>query len=252
MSFADRAAQSLREGQAAQAAAAAAAAAVAATTSSRIISAESVDGARAFDLTELAGARPQQPRRLSSRDLSNDTARAAYALGHKRGYDQGARAGFQQGYEQGSQALEAFESRKAADTAAQMQRLLDGFARDLAAMESQVASDLVSLAVDIARQVLRRELSVDEASLLPAAREALRALGEGASAVEVHLNAEDAARIAPRLEAAQTNPCRVVVDDMLPRGGCRVEGDTGVAEAGFAERWQAVLARLGRDEEPFE
>ncbi|MGZ5179106.1 MAG: FliH/SctL family protein [Ramlibacter sp.] len=217
---------------------------------SRIIAAEALGGVRAFDLDELAGARPAPARRLSARDLSNETARAAYALGHRRGYEQGARAGLQQGYSEGSQALEAFESRKAADTAAQMQRLLDGFARDLAAMESQVASDLVSLAVDIARQVLRRELTVDEDALLPAAREALRALGEGASALEIHLHPQDAARIAPHLEGAQGGACRVVADEDLPRGGCRVEGDTGMAEAGFEARWHAVMARLGRDEEP--
>ena len=217
---------------------------------SRIIAAEALGGVRAFDLDELAGARPAPQRRLSSRDLSNETARAAYALGHRRGHEQGARAGLQQGYSEGSQALGAFESRKAADTAAQMQRLLDGFARDLAAMESQVASDLVSLAVDIARQVLRRELTLDQDALLPAAREALRALGEGASALEIHLHPQDAARIAPHLEGAQGGACRVVPDDNLPRGGCRVEGDTGMAEAGFEARWHAVMARLGRDEEP--
>ena len=42
----------------------------------------------------------------------------------------------------------------------------------------------------------------------------------------------------------------LVADEDLPRGGCRVEGDTGIAEAGFETRWQAVMARLGRDEEP--
>ena len=218
---------------------------------SRIIAAEALQGVRAVDLKELAGPRPEPgPRRLTSRDLSNETPRAAYALGHRRGYEQGARAGLQQGYEQGSQALEAHQSRKAADVAAQMQRLLDGFGRDMAALQAQVASDLVSLAVDIARQVLRRELSIDEAALLPAAREALRTLGEGASALELHLNPEDAARIGPQLDAVQSGSVKLVADEALPRGGCRVEGDTGIAEAGFEARWQAVMARLGRDEEP--
>src|SRR3954451_4177534 len=120
----------------------------AAPNASRIIAAEALGGGvRPVDLGELAGARPA-PKRLTSRDLSNETARAAYALGHRRGYEQGSRAGLQQGYEQGSQTLEAHESRKAADLAAQMQRLLQGFTRDLATMEAQVASDVVTLAVD--------------------------------------------------------------------------------------------------------
>jgi flagellar assembly protein FliH len=221
-----------------------------AAASSRIIAAEALQGAQAFDLTELAGAREPVQRRLTARDLSNETARAAYALGHRRGYEQGARAGLQQGYAEGSQALEAHQSRKAADIAGQMQRILDAFGRDMAALEAQVASDLVSLAVDIARQVLRRELSHDEEALLPVAREALRTLGEGAAALEIHLHPQDAERIAPHLDAVQAGRCKVRQDPSLPRGGCRVEGDTGIAEAGFDTRWQAVMARLGRDEEP--
>ncbi|TFZ08344.1 FliH/SctL family protein [Ramlibacter humi] len=221
-----------------------------AAPTSRIIAAEALAGVRAFDLTELAGAKPAPVKRLTSRDLSNDTARAAYSLGHRRGYEQGAKAGLQQGYEQGSQALESHESRKAADVAAQMKRLLEGFTRDLSTLESQLASDVVSLAVDIAREVIRRELALDEQALLPAAREALRALGEGASVLEVHLNPTDAERIAPALQGAQPAP-RVVPDADLPPGGCRVEGDTGIAEASFTARWQAVMARLGRDGEPF-
>lgn len=223
----------------------------AAPPASRIIAAEALGGVRAFDLTELAGARPAPPvKRLTSRDLANDTARAAYALGHRRGYEQGAKAGLQQGFEQGSQALESHESRKAADVAAQMKRLLEGFTRDLSTLESQLASDVVSLAVDIAREVIRRELALDGQALLPAAREALRALGEGASVLEVHLNPVDAGRIAPALQGAPSAP-RVVPDADVPPGGCRVEGDTGIAEAGFTARWQAVMARLGRDGEPF-
>jgi flagellar assembly protein FliH len=227
----------------------------AAPAGSRIIAAEALQALEAVqvDLKELGGPRPAV-RRLTSRDLSNETARAAYGLGHRRGHEQGQRAGqqqgFAQGYEQGSQALEAFQSRKAADVAAQMRSMLEGFTRDMAALEAQAASDLVTLAVDIARQVLRRELALDEAALLPAAREALRTLGEGASALEMHLHPEDAARIAPHLDAVQAGRCKVVQDPDLPRGSCRVEGDTGIAEAGFEARWQAVMARLGRDEEP--
>lgn len=217
---------------------------------SRIIAAEALSGVAAFDLAELPGAPTEPLRRLSARDLSNETARAAYALGRRRGFEQGARAGLQQGYSEGSQALEDFQSRKAADVTRQMQGVLDAFRAEMQALESQVASDLVSLAIDIARQVLRRELSQDEAALVPAAREALRQLGEGASQIEVLAHPDDAALLQAQLDPAQAGACRVTADASLPRGGCRVEADTGVAEAGFEARWQAVMASLGREEEP--
>jgi flagellar assembly protein FliH len=221
-----------------------------AAPASRIIAAEALRGVASFSLTELAAQGDAPTRRLSARDLSNETARAAYALGRRRGIAQGTQTGMQQGYSEGSQALSEFESRKAADVARQMQQLVEGFRAEMAALESQVASDLVSLAVDIARQVLRREPSTDAAALLPAAREALRALGEGASQLELHVHPADAALLGSQLEAVQAGLCRVQEDPAMPRGDCRVEADTGVAEAGFEARWQAVMAVLGREEEP--
>ena len=132
---------------------------------SRIIAAESLRGVSSFSLTELgAGAGPAATHQLGRRDLTNDAARAAYTLGRKRGFEQGAREGLEQGYSEGSQALEEFNSRKAADVAQGMQALADAFRSQMAALESQVASDLVSLAIDLARQVLRRELATDPAA----------------------------------------------------------------------------------------
>lgn len=217
---------------------------------SRIIAAEALRGAASFSLSELAeGAAPS--RGLGSRDLGNETARAAYALGRRRGFELGARTGLQQGYSEGSQALDDFESRKAADVAQQMQQLVDSFRGEMAALESQVASDLVSLAVDIARQVLRRELATDATALLPVAGEALRALGEGASQLELRVHPADAPVLRQHLESLPAaRDWRLREDCAIRRGGCRVEADTGVADATFETRWQAVMATLGRDEEP--
>jgi flagellar assembly protein FliH len=223
----------------------------AATSSSRIIAAEALRGVASFAISELDIVTPLPQRHLSVRDLGNETARAAYALGRRRGFEQGARTGLQQGYSEGSQALEDFQSRKAADVAGQMQQLVDGFRGELAALVSQVASDLVSLAIDIARQVLRRELDTDAQAVLPAATEALRALAEGASQLELRVNPADAPMLRQHLEGMpQARRWQVSEDNSLQRGGCRVEADTGVADASFEARWQAVMASLGRDEEP--
>jgi len=213
-----------------------------------VIAAEALGEVSPFDLSELQGGQVPR-RRLTMRDLSNDVARAAYALGHQRGHAQGAQAGLQQGFREGSRALEDYQSRTAADLARQVQQLMDGFRAEMAGLESQVASDLVSLAIDIARQVLRREPATDSQALLPAAREALRTLGENAGQLELQLHPADAGLLRKGL-AAQGVQARIQEDASLPRGSCRIEADTGVADAGFEARWQAVMAALGRDEEP--
>jgi flagellar assembly protein FliH len=214
---------------------------------SRIIAAEALAEVASYDLNELAGATVRPTRPLSSRDLSNETARAAFELGRKRGYAQGFQDGQRQGFDEGSEALAAFETQKIADIVRRVQPVADGFRAGLASLESDLAADLVTLAIDIARQVLRRELSLDEQALLPAAREALRGVAEGASQLQVHVHPSDAAVLEEHLELVRSGHCKLKPDQALAPGSCRVEADTGVAEAGFAERWQAVMATLGRE-----
>jgi flagellar assembly protein FliH len=132
-----------------------------------------------------------------------------------------------------------------------MQQLVDSFRSELGLLESQVASDLVSLAIDIAREVLRRELRLDAQAVLPAATEALRALGEGASRLELRAHPLDAQVLRAHLQDQPGAPAWQVHDDAgMARGGCRIEADTGLADASFEARWQGVMATLGRDEEP--
>lgn len=219
---------------------------------SRIIAAEALRGVASVSLGELPLATPAMaPSPLRARDLDTEVGRAAYALGRRRGFQEGARAGLQQGYSEGSQALDDFESRKAADLAHQMQQLADSFRIELGLLESQVAGDLVSLAIDIAREVLRRELRLDAHAVLPAATEALRALGEGASRLELRAHPLDAQVLRAHLRDQPGAPAWQVHDDAgMARGGCRIEADTGIADASFEARWQGVMAALGRDEEP--
>jgi flagellar assembly protein FliH len=221
----------------------------AAPAASRIIASEALQQAVPVGLDELSMSAAGAPRRLTSRDLDNEVARAAYALGRRRGYELGARAGLQQGFSEGSQALQEFQSRKAADIVGQLQQITDAFRSEMKALESQVATDLVSLAIDIARQVLRREPATDPGAVLPAAREALRMLGEGASTIEVSLNPADAGLLSAQWPA-DAPTLRLAEDPTLPRGSCRIDADTGITDAGFEARWQAVMASLGRDEEP--
>lgn len=221
-----------------------------AAPASRIIAAEALAGIAAFDLAELAAPGARAPRKLTSRDLANETARAAFALGRRRGYEQGLREGREQGFAQGARQREDLEAQQAADLARRLQPLLDGFRSGLAALESDLAADLVSLAIDIARQVLRRELALDPQALLPAAREALESVAEGASQLVLHVHPDDAALLRDRLDAVRSGRCELKADPALPPGSCRVEADTGIADAGFDERWQAVMASLGREWEP--
>ena len=220
--------------------------------SSRITAAEALTNVMGISLTDLLEGHPSAERpMLSHRDLDNPTARAAFDLGHQRGFTKGVQQGHEQGYIEGSRAFEDFRSREAADAAQHLHRLVSAFREEMASFESQLASDLVSLAIDIARQVLRDELRFRADALMPTAREALRALGEGASRLEFRVNPADANALQEHLaKQSPSGGWQVTADAAITAGGCRLDADTGVADATFEARWQAVMATLGRDEEP--
>lgn len=214
---------------------------------SRIIAAEALAGVEPVDLQSLADAPPQERRVPTPRELAGDGGRAAYGLGWQRGWAQGDRHGRAQERLAVAQAQVAAAGAIADETGARMRQLVDGFAQQLAALEARVADEVVTLAIDIARQVLRREPGIDPAGLLPAAREALRTLGDEAGTLDVHLHPADAQRLAAAFEAAEGTRCRVVPDAQLAIGACRVETAGGLADAGLQRRWSDVLARLGMD-----
>lgn len=202
-------------------------------------------------LDELAPPAGGRIRVLGTRDMDNETAHAAYMLGRQRGYDAGLKAGQLQGFEEGAKARTGQISAEARGVATRLHETLTEFQAQMAGLESQLASDLVSLAIDIARQVLRQELSYSHDSLIPVANEALRALGEGASQIELRIHPDDAALLREHLDTLPGGArCQIVEDHAMRPGGLRLDADSGVVDASFEARWQAVMLNLGRDEEP--
>jgi flagellar assembly protein FliH len=84
-------------------------------------------------------------------------------------------------------------------------------------MIHQTERQMVQLALAIARRIVHREVSIDQDLLIAMARVALERLGESA-------------QVTVRLRTG--THVTVVADARVGRGGCRVESEFGVMEAG--------------------
>ena len=111
--------------------------------------------------------------------------------------------------------------------------------RVLARAESQ----LVDLAVAIARQVIGRELTVDPTLLADLAAEGIEALGPKESLVVRLGDVDDEASIeAIRARLTARAPqCQVLHDESLPRGGCIVETEYGTVDESLEARLASVV-----------
>jgi flagellar assembly protein FliH len=151
-----------------------------------------------------------------------------------RGFAQGERAGAEAAAERGKAML-----RRLAET---LEELAGLRARIIHETERQV----VQLALAIARKVIHREVSIDHDLLAAIARVALDRLGESTQVV-VRLNPDDHAVAAGAGASAwPVGHVTVVADPRVPPGGCRVESELGVVDAGVdAQITEIARALLG-------
>lgn len=116
----------------------------------------------------------------------------------------------------------------------------------LADMQQQMAQDVLHLACDIARQVLRHELSVNPNAVQPVVREAVGMLvAEGRPAM-VRLNPSDMETLAePLREEFEGSAVQWMADVAVAPGGCLVESAGTVVDGSLGNRWQRAVAALG-------
>lgn len=158
--------------------------------------------------------------------------------------------GVEQGRAQASlewqQRMDDYVADQGREAAERLDRLAQSVDSGLDGMQQHMAQELLALACDLARQVVRRELVIDPQAVLPVVREALGSLiGEGRPAT-VRLNAEDWAQLEkPLREEFATAKVFWVVDANVQPGDCLVESAGTVVDGSLDKRWQRAVAALG-------
>jgi len=119
-----------------------------------------------------------------------------------------------------------------------------------ASMIRQTETQMVELALAVARRVVLREVTLDRNLLMAIVRVALDRLGESAR-VTVRLHPEEfEATGAARVAEFTGTDVSFVPDARVGRGGCRVESDMGLLDAGVDAQIQEIARALLGDEHP--
>lgn len=112
--------------------------------------------------------------------------------------------------------------------------------------EQVLARGVLDLACELARQVLRRELSVNPEVLMPVIREALGLLGAENKTAVVKLHPQDFEVFEAVVKAEFSNlSITVLPDASLTPGGCLIESAGTVVDGTVEKRWQRAIASLG-------
>ncbi len=158
-----------------------------------------------------------------------------------------------------AQGLEAGRQEGLAALAARtdvLNRCIEGLAEPFRELDDEVEQALVSLAIKVARQIIRRELKTDPGQIVGVVRETIELLPVASRQVEVHLHPEDAQVVRAAFGDSGTNLAWTLVEDpVLTRGGLRVTTATSQIDARVEKRLDAILATLvggEREEDPKE
>ncbi len=114
--------------------------------------------------------------------------------------------------------------------------------------EESMAQEIMDLALDIARQMVRTALEADPVLILAVVREAIESLPQTYQHPSMVLNPKDAQLVREML--AQDYPgeiWRIVEDPQMEHGGCRIDTGTTEIDAHMESRWQRIVSALGSD-----
>jgi flagellar assembly protein FliH len=161
--------------------------------------------------------------------------------GQRDGFDKGVEQGVRQGLEEGRrQGLRVFE--EASEPLEQISAELRSF---LGEFELKRRQELLELVKKVSQQVIRCELTLHPTQLLALVEEALGAMPNNQGDVHILLNPEECARI-KELAPAQAAIWRLVPDDKLALGECRVVTAQAEADIGCQQRLDACVDTLSQ------
>lgn len=155
--------------------------------------------------------------------------------------EQARAEGYAAGYGEGRQ--------QALAEAERIHALLEDLTRELNRFDQGVGENLVALALEVARQVVRANVAQRPELVLGIVREAMEALPPFSEHARLAVHPEDAALVRSHLGEQLTHAkWRVFEDAAVERGGCRVETASMQIDGTLATRWQRAIAALGQTE----
>lgn len=170
--------------------------------------------------------------------LRQDSFQAGYADGLVRGRIQAANELQQQ--------MTDFLAKQAQTSAQQLGAVFSAAQSEVTQSRQVIAQGVLELACELARQVLRQELSVNPNVMLPVIREAVELLGTEHQIAVVRMHPTDLEVLeAPLSTEFAGLSLNLRADPSLEPGGCMVESAGMVVDATLQKRWQRAVATLG-------
>jgi len=185
---------------------------------------------------------PPPPPQLTAEQLDaiREAARQeGFNEGRQHGLEAGRAEGYMAGLQQGQKEIN--------ETIGHLRQIAVHFGTEVAQCSESMAPELLDLALDLAKAMLKTALQAKPELVLPTVSEAIAALPV-LQQPTVTLHPEDAALVREHLHDEMTkHGWKIEEDAHLERGGCRVETRSNQIDATTQTRWKRLAESLSRN-----
>lgn len=195
--------------------------------SSNIIPKEQLSAYQRWELNSLDGSATATVPLPTAEEVENT---------HRQAYQEGFAAGYQEGKGKVDAEL------------ARLEQLMSALGGALNQFDETLTQNLLSLALGVAKQMLREALRVRPELVLPVIREAVNNLPQASQHPHLKLHPEDAALVRSLMADELGHfHWKLIEDSRVERGGCRVETTNSEIDATMENRWKRILVALGSE-----
>ncbi|UVE16374.1 flagellar assembly protein FliH [Pseudomonas sp. LS44] len=171
--------------------------------------------------------------------LTLDELEAIRQDAYNEGLATGEKDGFRAGQLRAKQEADVALAAKLGSLESVMQQLFE----PIAEQDLELERMLVNLVSHMARQVIQRELVSDSSQIRHVLREALKLLPMGAGNIRIHINPQDFA-VVKALRDRHEESWRILEDEALLPGGCRIETEHSRIDASIETRLNQAIQQL--------
>jgi len=158
-------------------------------------------------------------------------------------YNEGFAIGEKEGFHSTTLKVRQEAETALAAKIASLELLMANLFEPIAEQDTQIEKSLVDLVQHITKQVIKRELAIDSTQIEHVMRDALKLLPLGVENVRLYVNPQDFAQV-KALRERHEETWRIVEDESLLPGGCRVETEHSRIDASVESRVTQAMAKL--------
>lgn len=158
-------------------------------------------------------------------------------------YNEGFATGEKDGFHAGQLKAKQEADQALALKLESLERLMSQLLEPIAEQDQQLEHSLVTLVGHVTRQVVQRELAIDSSQVRHVLRESLKLLPMGSSNVRIHVNPQDFG-VVKALRERHEESWRILEDEALLPGGCRVETEHSRIDASIETRLAQAIKQL--------